>query len=472
MTVVAAGGVDAAPDDVVGEAFGRPVTEREFAYHLKTTSVFTRSGSAQRTEDATRQEAWQDLIFIQEAARLGITVSGDELSAELRRLMGEQGVEYPGVKYAGWVQSAMQEDVPTFERRVRDLLTINKLNKLKADPDVTVSEEEMRERFFNQYNSFESEYIGFGSPEEAEAFAQQAAQRPALWKETFDRKRAELGQKGAAWINVMALEALMDLWKIPKEDAYRIHSYEEGELVVGRYYYGTAVFRLLSKQSVSDADFTEEKREYYRKMLTSSKKYQAAKGYLDDLVKRAAYRDYVQERKQAEEQERQKVRSVEMKRKSSIVLETTQGRVELRLWPEVAPKACENFIKLVEKGYYNDLTFHRVKKDFMIQGGDPTGTGAGGESVWGKPFEDEVKPDVLFNRPGLLAMANAGPGTNGSQFFITTVPTPWLSGKHTIFGEVVSGLEAVKAIEGVQTDGSDKPLEPQKILSASIQAQD
>ena len=104
----------------------------------------------------------------------------------------------------------------------------------------------------------------------------------------------------------------------------------------------------------------------------------------------------------------------------------------------------------------------------MIQGGDPTGTGSGGESLWGTPFEDEVKDDVTFDRPGLLAMANSGPNTNTSQFFITTVPTAWLNGKHTIFGEVVSGLDVVKQIEATPTDSSDRPLEPQNILNASI----
>ena len=99
-----------------------------------------------------------------------------------------------------------------------------------------------------------------------------------------------------------------------------------------------------------------------------------------------------------------------------VVLETNQGLIEIKLMPEIAPKACENFTKLVEKGYYNGLIFHRVIKDFMIQGGDPTGTGSGGESIWGKPFEDEVSPMAKFDSVGILAMANAGPNTNGSQF--------------------------------------------------------
>lgn len=154
--------------------------------------------------------------------------------------------------------------------------------------------------------------------------------------------------------------------------------------------------------------------------------------------------------------------------KTSVVLETTQGIVEIRLKPDVAPKACENFVRLIEKGYYDGLVFHRVIKNFMIQGGDPTGTGRGGASVWGAPFEDEVRGDVVFDKPGILAMANAGPDTNGSQFFITTAPTPWLNMHHTIFGEVVSGYDAVQKIENTDTDANDRPVKPQKIIKARL----
>ena len=107
-----------------------------------------------------------------------------------------------------------------------------------------------------------------------------------------------------------------------------------------------------------------------------------------------------------------------------VVLETTQGTIEVKLFTDIAPKTCENFTKLIEKGYYDGIIFHRVIPQFMIQGGDPTGTGMGGESAWGGTFEDEVTPAVKFDKKGILAMANAGPNTNGSQFFITTVPTP------------------------------------------------
>ena len=151
-----------------------------------------------------------------------------------------------------------------------------------------------------------------------------------------------------------------------------------------------------------------------------------------------------------------------------VVLETNQGTIEVELFTDIAPKTCENFAGLVKKGYYDGIIFHRVIKDFMIQGGDPTGTGRGGESIWGGPFEDEVTPSLRFDASGLVAMANAGPNTNRSQFFITTVPTPWLNMRHTIFGKVVSGYEAVKKIEGTATGPGDKPLTEQKIVKAYL----
>ncbi len=151
-----------------------------------------------------------------------------------------------------------------------------------------------------------------------------------------------------------------------------------------------------------------------------------------------------------------------------VVLETTQGAIEIKLMPDIAPKACENFVKLAEKGYYNGLIFHRVIKGFMIQGGDPTGTGRGGASIWGKPFEDEFNAGVKFDAPGILAMANSGPNTNGSQFFITVADTSWLNMHHTIFGKVISGYDAVKKIEATATGPSDRPVVEQKILKAYL----
>ena len=151
-----------------------------------------------------------------------------------------------------------------------------------------------------------------------------------------------------------------------------------------------------------------------------------------------------------------------------VVFETNMGNFEITLRPDVAPKTCENFVSLVEKGYYNGIIFHRVIKNFMVQGGDPTGTGAGGESIWGKPFGDECKADVKFDKAGLLAMANRGPNTNGSQFFITTATTPWLNMRHTIFGEVTQGYEIVKKIEGSPTASGDRPAQPIKIQKAYL----
>jgi len=158
-------------------------------------------------------------------------------------------------------------------------------------------------------------------------------------------------------------------------------------------------------------------------------------------------------------------------RNPHVVLETTQGVIEIELFPQVAPLAVENFLTHSKNGYYNGLTFHRIIKNFMIQGGDPTGSGRGGESIWNKPFKDEFT-NKLFDQAGILAMANAGPHTNGSQFFITTKPAPWLNGRHTIFGQVTpQTLPIVQKLENVPTSGQrggDKPLEAQKIISITI----
>lgn len=151
-----------------------------------------------------------------------------------------------------------------------------------------------------------------------------------------------------------------------------------------------------------------------------------------------------------------------------MVMETTEGIIEIALKPALAPKACENFMKLAEKKYYDGLVFHRIIKDFMIQGGDPKGNGTGGESIWGKPFEDEFSSSLTFDRRGLLAMANSGPHTNGSQFFITTAETPWLNHRHTIFGEVAKGYDVVEKLEKTATDRMDRPKVPQKILKVYL----
>ena len=164
----------------------------------------------------------------------------------------------------------------------------------------------------------------------------------------------------------------------------------------------------------------------------------------------------------------------------TATLETTQGRVVVRLFPDHAPKTVRNFVELAEGGkqwtdprtgqagtgkLYDGTIFHRVIPGFMIQGGDPLGTGTGGP---GYEFGDEIHPDLQFSRPYLLAMANAGPGTNGSQFFITTVPTPWLNGKHTIFGEVIEGADVVDRISHLKTASQDRPVEDVVIESVTV----
>lgn len=154
------------------------------------------------------------------------------------------------------------------------------------------------------------------------------------------------------------------------------------------------------------------------------------------------------------------------------LIDTSKGVIKIELKPNIAPKAVENFITHSKNGYYDGLIFHRVMKNFMIQGGDPTGTGAGGESIWKKDFTDEFAPNAVFDKAGILAMANRGPNTNSSQFFITTVPTYWLNGNHTIFGYVIDGMNIVKDIENVKTtgrNGGDKPIEDVVIKSIKIE---
>jgi len=178
-----------------------------------------------------------------------------------------------------------------------------------------------------------------------------------------------------------------------------------------------------------------------------------------------------------------------------VVLKTTLGDIKINMFPEKAPKTVENFTTHIKNGYYDGIIFHRVIKDFMIQGGDPLGTGTGGESIWGRPFADEFDHD-LHNYYGALSMANAGPGTNGSQFFIVQAKevdngmlqqmkeagwpeeivskyaeiggTPWLDYRHTVFGQVCEGMDVVEAIASVACDRRDKPLEDVKIISAEV----
>lgn len=181
----------------------------------------------------------------------------------------------------------------------------------------------------------------------------------------------------------------------------------------------------------------------------------------------------------------------------TATIKTNMGDIKVLLFPEQAPKTVENFTTHAKNGYYNGIIFHRVIKDFMIQGGDPTGTGMGGESIWKRSFQDEFDP-ALHNLRGALSMANAGPNTNGSQFFIVQAPTvpqnmlsqmkemsdsfpedivtayaemggtPWLDFRHTVFGQVVEGMEVVDSIANVKVGGSDKPIEDVVILSIDV----
>jgi peptidyl-prolyl cis-trans isomerase B (cyclophilin B) len=149
---------------------------------------------------------------------------------------------------------------------------------------------------------------------------------------------------------------------------------------------------------------------------------------------------------------------------STATMQTTDGPIVFELFDEDAPKTVENFRKLAGDGFYDGLTFHRVIKDFMIQGGCPEGTGTGGP---GYTFEDEINDHKVVR--GALAMANAGPNTNGSQFFIvTTAAAPWLDGKHTVFGQVTDGMDVVDKLEGVETDASDRPTDPIGIASIEL----
>ncbi|MCH9611612.1 MAG: putative peptidyl-prolyl cis-trans isomerase [Chlamydiia bacterium] len=153
-----------------------------------------------------------------------------------------------------------------------------------------------------------------------------------------------------------------------------------------------------------------------------------------------------------------------------VTFETTQGTFEVEIFADKVPKTAENFVGLVKKAYYDNIIFHRIIDEFMIQGGDPTGSGRGGESLWGGKFEDEFHPSLRHDGPGVLSMANAGPNTNGSQFFITLVETPWLDGKHSVFGKVVSGMDVIEKLGKVETDAMDRPVEDQKIIKARAMA--
>lgn len=154
-----------------------------------------------------------------------------------------------------------------------------------------------------------------------------------------------------------------------------------------------------------------------------------------------------------------------------VLLVTSVGDIDVELWSKEAPKACRNFVQLCMEGYYDGTIFHRVVKDFIVQGGDPTGTGHGGESIYGAPFKDEIHTRLRFVRRGLVAMANAGPNDNGSQFFFTMAATPELQNKHTIFGKVAGNtVYNMLKLQECETDSEDKPLLANKIIRTEILA--
>ncbi|KAI9098903.1 cyclophilin-like domain-containing protein [Phlyctochytrium arcticum] len=153
----------------------------------------------------------------------------------------------------------------------------------------------------------------------------------------------------------------------------------------------------------------------------------------------------------------------------SVILETSAGPITIELYWNHAPKSCENFYQLAKRGYYNSTKFHRIIPDFMIQGGDPTGTGRGGTSIYGDKFDDEIHRELKHTGAGILSMANSGPNTNGSQFFITLAPTPWLDGKHSIFGRVSAGMNVVKRLGLVPTDAADRPKDDILILRTQVE---
>ncbi|KAJ2595281.1 Peptidyl-prolyl cis-trans isomerase cyp15 [Coemansia sp. RSA 1721] len=187
-----------------------------------------------------------------------------------------------------------------------------------------------------------------------------------------------------------------------------------------------------------------------------------------DHTEQGADRDIFNE-KPTREEASLAVAATKKKIARSAILRTTLGDIHLSLFPESAPKAVENFAVHSQNGYYNGVIFHRVIKRFMIQTGDPLGDGTGGESIWKKTFEDEFTPKLRHDRPYTLSMANAGPGTNGSQFFITTVDAaPWLDDKHTIFGRATAGADVVHAIESAKTDKNDKPFDDISIMNVQI----
>ncbi|KAK2946738.1 putative Peptidyl-prolyl cis-trans isomerase 4 [Blattamonas nauphoetae] len=175
--------------------------------------------------------------------------------------------------------------------------------------------------------------------------------------------------------------------------------------------------------------------------------------------------DTERHRRELETKRRRVVRITE---KAYVMLETNLGNLNIELHCDLVPKTCDNFLQLAERGYYNGTIFHRLIKGFMIQGGDPTGTGRGGESAFGKPFEDEFYPNLSHNKRGILSMANSGPMTNGSQFFITFAPCTHLDRLHSVFGHVVGKVDTLKLMEAVPVNKSENPVNQIVIQNVTV----
>ena len=427
----------------VGEVFGRRISREEFDFAFQSAAIFSISPKAPTNDEEQRQEAWKTILLLQEADARNISIPKDELEKELARLLAEKNIVYGSYNYFQWVKEDFKEDHTIFEKRVENLLKVKKLiSKIMNPPPPNIKEEDAKQKFLNQYNSMATEFANFPTLEEADAFYKQIT--PKTWDE-----QKKKNPKFCTPTGHISLEAVIDLWQVPKEDAYRIHAMKIEEIAApAKMYKGYGVFRLKEKKDANPAEYNDKKKEEYIKILTQVYYYNNTQKVFQDIIKRADLKDY----------ERDKI----------LVFETTAGTFEIQLAPQVAPKACENIMKLAEKGYYDGTIFHRVIKGFMIQGGDPTGTGRGGESIWGKLFEDEVNDKIQFEKAGILAMANSGPNTNASQFFITLAPTPHLNKKHTIFGEVIKGYEIVYKIGGTETGKDDRPLTDQKIIHLTV----
>jgi peptidylprolyl isomerase len=428
---------------LAGEAFGQPVTQEEYDFALKTAGIFSTSGKELATDDDRRQEAWKNIVFLREAKTRGIRATKEEIKAELDRLLAEKQIAYGSLAYIQFVEENFHESPEIFEKRIENLLTVKKLiGGIMNPPPPVITDEQCYQKYLNQYNSMNVEFINVPTLEEAQKLYKNLT--PAKWD--AEKKK---NPKFSTPTGHISLEAHIDLWQLPKDDAYRIHDMKVGQIAApAKMYKGYGVYRLTEKKDADPKQYDEKKHKEYVKVLEQVYYYEKTQKVVQDIIKRSDMKDYARDK--------------------ILVFETNQGTFEIQLYPTVAPKACENIIALAEKGYYDGLLFFRVVKGFMIQTGDPSNDGTGGKSIWGEPFADEVNKDVQFEKAGMLGMANSGPNTNGSQFFITLAPTPHLNMKHTVFGEVIKGIEVVRKIGETPVKENDRPRDQQKIIKVRL----